>query len=107
MVKENQWNWDSQLPKALFAYRTAVHESTGFMPYHLNFGRTPILPFDVLLGCIPEDQVVSYPQFIQDVHRQLRSALQLARRHLQAAHQQQKLFDQKCEREELRVGDRV
>ena len=30
MVKENQQDWDSQLPKALFAYRTSIHESTGF-----------------------------------------------------------------------------
>ena len=108
MVKENQRDWDSQLPKALFAYRTAVHESTGFTPYHLNFGRTPMLPIDVLFGHIPEDQAASYPQFVQDVHRQLHSAQQLARRHLEAAHQRQKkFFDQKCQGEELRVGDRV
>jgi len=30
MVDENQHDWDSQLPKALFAYRTAVHEATKF-----------------------------------------------------------------------------
>ena len=36
MVKENQRDWDAQLPKALFAYRTSVHESTGFIPYHLK-----------------------------------------------------------------------
>ena len=108
MVKENQRNWDSQLPKALFAYRTAVHESTVFTPYHLNFGRTPTLPIDVLLGRIPEEQAASYPQFVQDIHKQLHMAQQLARRHLQAAHQQQKkFFDQKCQGEELRVGDRV
>ena len=30
MVNENQHDWDSQLRKALFAYRTAVHEVTKF-----------------------------------------------------------------------------
>ena len=51
IVKENQRDWDSQLPKALFAYRTSIHESTWFTtPYHLNFGRTPTLPIDVMLG---------------------------------------------------------
>ena len=108
MVKENQRDWDSKLPKALFAYRTSIHESTGFTPYHMNFGCTPILPIDVLLGRFPEDQAASYLQFVQYTHSQLRSTYQLARKHLQAAHlQQKKSYDQKCQGEELRVGDRV
>ena len=41
MVQANQQNWDVQLPKALFVYRCSIHESTGFTPYHLNFGRSP------------------------------------------------------------------
>ena len=108
MVKENQRDWDSQLTKALFAYTTAIHESTRFTPYHLNFGRSPMLPVDVLLVHIPEEQAASYPQFVQDAHRQLHSAQQLARRHLEAAHhRQKKFFDRKYQGEELRVGDRV
>ena len=50
MVDENQHDWDSQLPKALFAYRTAVHEATKFSPFHLTFARSPQLPVDVILG---------------------------------------------------------
>lgn len=42
--------WDSQLPKALFAYRTAVYDTTGFTPFHLTFVRFPQLPVDVILG---------------------------------------------------------
>ena len=44
LVDENQYNWDSQLPKALFAYRNAVHEATKFTPFHLTFARSPQLP---------------------------------------------------------------
>ena len=43
-VDANQDTWDSQLPKALFAYRTAVHETTGFTPFHLTFARFPTAP---------------------------------------------------------------
>ena len=50
------------------------------------------LTVDVLLDHIPEDQGASYSQFVQDVHRQLHSAQQLARRHLKAANQRQKNF---------------
>ena len=32
-VKENQRDWDSCLPKALWVYRTSIQESTGFTPF--------------------------------------------------------------------------
>ena len=38
LVKENQKDWDLHIPKVLFAYRTAVHESMGYSPYQVNFG---------------------------------------------------------------------
>ena len=45
-VKDNQRDWDQWLQKVLFAYRTSLHETTGFTPFHLVFGRTPNLPVD-------------------------------------------------------------
>ena len=36
MVRENQRDWDKHLPKALMAYRTALHESTGFTLFALT-----------------------------------------------------------------------
>lgn len=38
-VKDNQRDWDKQLPKVAFAMKTAVHEVTGYTPAFLNFGR--------------------------------------------------------------------
>ena len=35
-VKENQRDWDQHIPKVLLAYRTALHESTGYSPYRVN-----------------------------------------------------------------------
>ena len=37
------------MPKAVLAYNTIVHESTGFTPYRLMFGKEAILPLDALL----------------------------------------------------------
>ena len=34
VVKENQLDWDQHIPKVLLAYRTAIHESTGYSPYN-------------------------------------------------------------------------
>ena len=38
VVSENQKDWDSHIPKALFAYRTAFHESSGDSLFLVNFG---------------------------------------------------------------------
>lgn len=32
-------NWDESIPNIAMAIRTSVHESTGFSPYFINFGR--------------------------------------------------------------------
>eukprot|EP00731_Ephydatia_muelleri_P010420 Em0005g1006a len=37
VVAENQRDWDCHIPKALFAYRTAFHESSGYSPFRVNF----------------------------------------------------------------------
>ena len=37
--KENEW--EKYLPLVLYAYRSAIHSSTGFSPFQLMFGRTP------------------------------------------------------------------
>ena len=36
---EQESDWEKHLPLALYAYRTAVHTSTGTSPYLLMFGR--------------------------------------------------------------------
>ena len=38
-VDKHQRHWDQILPAVAFAYRTSVHESTGFTPFLLTFGR--------------------------------------------------------------------
>ncbi|KAL1138344.1 hypothetical protein AAG570_008408 [Ranatra chinensis] len=38
-VSQNHRTWDKNLPEIGFALRTAVHESTGYAPTFLNFGR--------------------------------------------------------------------
>ena len=89
VVKESQRDWDYHLQKALLAYRTAVHETTGFSPYHLNFGRSPTLPIDIILGNL-SGEYSSYPEFVQEVHGQLHSAYNTTRKRLQEAHRRQK-----------------
>ena len=107
-IHDNQDNWDSQLPKALFAYRTAVHETTGFTPFHLTFARSPQLPVDLMLGRVLPTKLHSYPQFVQTAHRQLSASCNLARQHLRVQHlHNKKLHDKHHTAEQLCIGDRV
>ena len=38
-VNEEQSNWSQQLPYVMIAYRSSVHESTGYTPQFLVFGQ--------------------------------------------------------------------
>ena len=37
-ASKNRKDWDDLLPAVMMAYRSSVHESTGFSPYRLMFG---------------------------------------------------------------------
>lgn len=40
----------------MMAYRSAIHETTGYTPVNLMFGREIHLPIDIMLGT-PEDHM--------------------------------------------------
>ena len=44
---EHKDDWDDLLPPVMMAYRSSVHESTGFSPYRLMFGEECTLPMDI------------------------------------------------------------
>lgn len=44
-----QQEFDELLPAATFAYNTTVHDTTGFSPFVLMFGREPLVTIDLFL----------------------------------------------------------
>ena len=47
-IRDDQMDWDLQIPTCMMAYRSAVHESTGETPNQLMLGRDVEVPIP---GC--------------------------------------------------------
>lgn len=65
VVSNHQRDWDSRLPRVLFAYQTAVHETIGFTPFHVT--HSPVLPMEVFLGS-SQQASRSVPAFVAEIH---------------------------------------
>ena len=67
--RHGQTDWDKHIPTILMAYRSAVHESTGYTPAQLMLGRDPNLPLDMLLERPPDSQgeVHTTTEFARDL----------------------------------------
>ena len=111
MTQDNQKDCDCHFSKALFVYHSSIHESTGFIPYHLNFGCSSCLPIDVFLGCsliANRTSHTSYPAFVCSVHHQLKQAVELTCQCIKKQHQCHKqLYDKHARVEEFDIVDQV
>ena len=48
MLEDEHRNmWPQAIDGVLFVHRTAKHNSTGYSPYRIVYGRDPVMPIDV------------------------------------------------------------
>ena len=108
-VDTNQTDWDLWLPSVLFAYRTAVHSSTGHSPYEMVFGRSPKQPIDFQIPAAQSNlQSIDPPKYFSALRETLEAVHDEARENLQAAQRAQKsYYDRQQNAEQFSVGDRV
>ena len=95
---KNRDDWDDLLPAVMMAYRSSVHESTGFSPYRLMFGEECTLPMDIGL---PRDQLDTSESITSPYALWVRDALEEAydqvRQHSgQAVQRQKRLCDRRA-----------
>ena len=76
VVRADQRDWDDRLPFVLAAYRSTKHESTGFTPNFLTFGRENRAPVDLILGSNDDDdsKFNSYDDYVADFQEKSRVA---------------------------------
>ncbi|KAL2100544.1 hypothetical protein ACEWY4_002305 [Coilia grayii] len=105
----SKFRWPQMLQTLTFCYNSTVHETTGFAPFYLMFGRTPRMPVDVMFHHVLKDtSVVSRHEFVQRLKKDLTEAALVAQRN--SSKQQDRhaeFYNRKVRGVPLAVGDRV
>ena len=83
-LQPDQKDWDFQLPACMRAYRSSVHESTGFTPNQLMLG-----PLDVMTESTPDRPTTSF-EYVEALQKRLSSAFEDARLYLKESGVRQK-----------------
>lgn len=104
---DKQSKWPEHLPELLQAYNNTVHSATGFAPAYLMFGRHLRLPVDVSLGVAPTQLHQNAVTWVDEHHKRLKSAYDLAHRKMGVTASREKgHYDQKVHAPLLLPGER-
>ena len=109
LEEERKVEWKKVLPCVVHAYNCCQHQSTGFSPYFLFFGRHPRLPVDIAFGIdLNQGEKKSVKQHVRGLREQLKSAYEKAEENMQKMAKKNKLrYDISAHAAELECGDRV
>ena len=99
---EKEEDWEKHLPLALYAYRTAVHSSTGGSPFMLMYGREP--SSGVLMQPTGYD-ASDFSLVLQSKLSQLQDLVEA--NNTEAAHRQKLCYDKRSSERRFKVGDTV
>ena len=107
-VKESPLNWDKRISLLTMAYRATPHESTGFSPNFLVYGKEMYMPIDVLVGQPEDSEVAGELEYVQGLRDRLEDAYDVAREHLQtSANRQKRGYDVRANENPYEPGDLV
>ena len=101
-------NWKVHIGPLVHAYNSTKHETTGFSPFYLMFGREPNLPIDLVFGLDNEHKSTSTSKYIEDLQQRLENAYDIANIAIKNSQSRQKYnYDLKTKGVNLQIGDRV
>jgi len=110
LISDNQRDWCDQAPIAAAAYRASLHESTGYSPNFLVFGRENRMPIDIVLNCPAAEEkfYTSTDEYVEEYQRKMRKAYEHVRQNLgQAAMHRKDYYDRKVKETEFTPGSWV
>ncbi|XP_046571296.1 uncharacterized protein LOC124279514 [Haliotis rubra] len=102
-------DWRKYVGPLAHAYNCIVHDTTGYSPYYLMFGRHARLPVDMVFGTDPDSRTSKGPQqYVKDLRDRLQFAFQVARENAKkSAIRNKGYYDRKAHAAALEPDDRV
>ena len=101
-------NWDQNLPLLTLAYRSTIHEVTGYTPNFVMTGREAWLPLDVMMVGVAENPRASLPEYVEQLKDRLETCFASVRVQLKKhAERQKRYYNLKSHGLELQKGDLV
>ena len=70
-------HWANHLHHLIHAYNCTHHDTTGYSPHFLLFGRNPRLPIDLILNLGNESEAKSYPKYVSKWKASLEEAYKI------------------------------
>ena len=106
---EKKRNWKQFIPSLVHAYNCIRHESTGYSPYSLLFGREPRLPVDMAFGIKTESvEQKSCNEYVSDLREKISDAFEKVQKNADLSREKQKRnYDLRAKAARLLAGDRV
>lgn len=109
LEEQQKKNWKEHVSSMTHAYNSTKHETTGYAPFYLMFGRHANLPIDLMFGLGTSDlRQPTYEEFAIDLRDRLQYAYKTASEAARLAKSKQKrLYDRGTKEAPLQLGDRV
>uniref|UniRef100_A0A669C967 Gypsy retrotransposon integrase-like protein 1 n=1 Tax=Oreochromis niloticus TaxID=8128 RepID=A0A669C967_ORENI len=109
LLPDAKHDWPRRLQTLTFMYNCTVHETTGYAPFYLMFGRVPRLPVDVLFKNILKDPEIScYDSYVVSLTKDLQEAMAIAQGHVDKEQRRQaELYNRRVKGNLIATGDRV
>lgn len=106
---EAKCHWPRHLQTLTFMYNCTVHETTGYPPFYLMYGRVPRLPVDILFKNILKDPEISnYDHYVVSLTKDLQEAMAIAQGHVnKEQNRQAEFYNRRTKGKLIAVGDRV
>lgn len=106
---EDKRHWRDFVKPLVHAYNCTKHDSTGFTPYELMFGRQPRLPIDLAFNVpLNHRQQQSHSQYVKALKSHLQESYQLAAKNAAKVAERNKIrYDKHVTESVLDVGDLV
>ncbi len=105
---EKKVDWKAHVAPLVHAYNACRHDSTGYSPFFLMYGREARLPIDLVLNHPEENTQRSHVKYVEELRKRLQDAYRIATAEADKARlSQKKNHDRHVRGATVEVGGRV